>query len=136
LVDDIEVKNGASIPTYPMMRRLIDSDKYADYTLKFVIGSDLINGLDRWDNFPQLIAEIPFIIFRRPNHTENIKAENLPLSCVYGDNSSECSISSTVVRNRVRQAIIADKNNKNLGILGLVMPCIEEYIRENKLYFD
>jgi nicotinic acid mononucleotide adenylyltransferase len=136
LVDDVEVRNGDSIPTYAMMRRLIGSAEYAQYTLKFVIGSDLVNGLSQWDNFQQLIEEIPFIIFRRPSHGENLKTENLPLSRVFGEDSSECSISSTVVRKRIREAIVADPNNKNLGILGLVMPAVEEYIKANKLYFD
>lgn len=46
---DIEVKNGASIPTYFLMKKL--EEKYKENNMKFffMMGTDLIPGLIRWE---------------------------------------------------------------------------------------
>ena len=62
-VDDIEVKNGASIPTYFLMKEL--EKRHPDMNFYFMMGSDLLSTLNLWDEGPKLLEEINFIIFQR-----------------------------------------------------------------------
>ena len=62
-VNDIEIKNMKSIPTYFLMKDL--EKLYPDCTFYFVLGSDLIPTMHVWDEGEKLITEINYIIFQR-----------------------------------------------------------------------
>ena len=62
-VDDIEVRNGKSIPTYFLMKQL--EKEHSDINFFFMIGSDLLSTLHMWDEGPKLLEEINFIVFQR-----------------------------------------------------------------------
>lgn len=64
-VSDIEVKNGESIPTYFLMKRLEEENIKNNYEFHFIIGSDLIPGLLSWDCGKKLLSEINFVVFER-----------------------------------------------------------------------
>ena len=65
--NDIEVANGPSIPTYFLMKEL--ELKYGNaYKFYFMMGSDLIPGLIKWDEGQKLIDEINFIVFERKGY--------------------------------------------------------------------
>ena len=68
--NDIEVKNGASIPTYPLMvqlQKMHENDKFY-----FILGSDLLPGLHTWDNGQELVEEINFIVFERKGYEQTL----------------------------------------------------------------
>lgn len=64
-VDDIEVKNGPSIPTYFLMKEL---EGLYDHTFYFMMGSDLIPGLINWDEGQKMVDEINYIVFERKGY--------------------------------------------------------------------
>ena len=109
-VDPIEVDNGPSIPTAYLMDRL--SDRYrSTHSVHFVMGSDLINSLDKWDDGERIINEMPVIVFKRKGTTNQEAAalerhrnfpKNKPI-LVGEDKSLIGVISSTEVRKRVRE---------------------------------
>jgi nicotinic acid mononucleotide adenylyltransferase len=49
----------------------------------FIMGSDLVNGLEKWDNGKELRDEVKFIIFQRKGHEidlndPTLKEKSLP----------------------------------------------------------
>ena len=63
-VDPIEVENGPSIPTALLMDQL--QDRYRQtHQVYFVMGSDLIDSLHRWDDGQRIINEMPIVVFKR-----------------------------------------------------------------------
>ena len=65
---DIEIQNGKFIPTYFLMQKL--SEMHADQNMKFyfMLGSDLIPGLIKWDGGQNFIDEVNFVIFERKGY--------------------------------------------------------------------
>jgi nicotinic acid mononucleotide adenylyltransferase len=63
---DIEVENGALIPTYLLMQRL--SASYPDKRLSFVIGADNVPTLHKWRYPDQLINEVEFVVVSRAGY--------------------------------------------------------------------
>eukprot|EP01068_Selenidium_serpulae_P013381 Selendium_serpulae@DN5956_c4_g1_i5.p1 len=63
-VDDTEIRNGSFIPTYRALSLL--QDLYQGAELWWIIGSDLIEDLPKWDSGHQLVNEARFIIIPRP----------------------------------------------------------------------
>ena len=47
-VNSIEVDNGESIPTYPLIKQL--EEQHPKNSFYFIIGSDLLPGLVQWDD--------------------------------------------------------------------------------------
>ena len=62
-IDDIEVKNGESIPTFYLLERYQQAQPDCEFW--FVMGTDLIDGLHWWDEGTRLINETNFLIFER-----------------------------------------------------------------------
>ena len=75
-VDDIEIQNGPSIPTYFLMKDL--EKKYAGQNMSFyfIMGSDLVPDLIKWDNGQEMIDEVNYILFERKGF-EYILDENV-----------------------------------------------------------
>ena len=70
---DIEVKNGSSIPTYYMMKKLEQEYKDQNMEFHFMAGSDLIPGLIRWEKGKEMLEEIKFIIFVRRGYSTSCR---------------------------------------------------------------
>ena len=62
-VDDIEIKNGNSIPTYFLMKRL--AQEHPDHDFHFVMGSDLVPTLHLWDEGEKFMKECRFVLTQR-----------------------------------------------------------------------
>ena len=62
-VDDIEIKNGKTIPTYHLLKKY--EKMYPDTNFYFIVGTDLLPSLETWDEGTKLINEMKFIIFQR-----------------------------------------------------------------------
>jgi nicotinate-nucleotide adenylyltransferase len=94
------------------------------YCLRFfwVIGSDILYEICKWNNYKELFGEIEFIVFKRGGYPiKEVKGMRIFKTIAYGANG----ISSTDVRNRTREG----KTLKNLVPLS-----ISKYIEKNKLY--
>ena len=79
IVDDIEVKNGDSIPTVDLLDQF--NKDYPDIEFWFVMGTDLISELHTWTpDKDRLINETKFLIFERPGFDQNelMKHPNWP----------------------------------------------------------
>ena len=86
-------------------------DRYrSTHQVYFVMGSDLINSLHKWDDGQRIIDEMPIVLFKRKglSREEEISLEqhdNFPKNSpilVGEDKSLIGVISSTEVRKRVR----------------------------------
>ena len=65
---DIEVQNGESIPTYYLMQRLQEMHSDQNMKFHFMLGSDLIPGLIKWDGGQNFIDEVNFVVFERKGY--------------------------------------------------------------------
>ncbi len=97
-VNDIEIKNGETIPTYHLLKRLREDPENQQYEFYFILGSDLLEGLKKWHNGAELMKGTNFIIFVRIGYT--MKKENLPEKYIIVVTSFIGS-SSTEIRNRI-----------------------------------
>ena len=124
------------IPTYFLMKKLIASELYKDKQLYFVMGSDLLNSLDTWDEAFKLKAEVEFIIFTRANWSLTDKQDRLPDKYTSLVGAYQSDMSSTTIRNRVKTISVEQPENKTLGVFGLVTESVRKYIADNQVYFD
>lgn len=97
-MNDIEIKNGETIPTYNLIQKLKEDPENQGYEFYFILGSDLLEGLKRWHHGAELMKEVNFIIFVRIGFT--MKKENLPEKYIIVVTSFIGS-SSTEIRNRI-----------------------------------
>ena len=157
-VDDIEIQNGDSIPTYFLMKQL--ENQHANSKFYFMCGSDLIPGLIEWDEGQKMIDEINYIVFERKGFESNLDGDyQMPknMEILKSNQNLIGMISSTEVRRRIQsakaeaQAQINSEEDMNeeetikstnavqsasyfYQIGGLVTKSTIEYIRENNLY--
>jgi len=128
-VSDYEVlKKGKSytIETIEYFRKLTK----ADWEIFFITGSDAIVEILTWKNISRLIQLCEFIAVARPGHVDLQGISNLPQFVrerVYGLEVPGLSISSTEIRNNIRQG---------KSIKELASPCVADYIQANGLYLD
>ena len=128
-INDIELKNGALIPTYDQLVEL--TKRNPDNDLYFVMGTDLLYHYTRWEFGIELKQKFKFIIVDRPGHQDYPK-ENLPDSHQMIDISIKCEMSSTQLRNRIKKQI----KTKDLGLMGLTTKKVIEVIKKNRLYIE
>lgn len=94
--NDIEVKNQVTITTYNLFQKLKEVYSKNSYQFYLVIGSDLVNTLDSWNNATLLKSQIDFIIFKRSGFTFDEK--NLPAHYQFLGDTEKIDISSTKLR--------------------------------------
>ena len=137
-IDDFEIRQSGKSYT-------IDTIKYfkKNYdNLFFLLGTDTFLSLHKWKNYKELVELTNFIVLLRGNDTiiniENYIKKFFPNKKLKKDNQinfSETSfyifearkidISSTEIRERIKEG---------RSIKYLVLPEIERYIKENRLY--
>ena len=69
-VNSIEIDNGPSIPTYDLLKML--EKQYTMNAFYFIIGSDLLPGLVKWDGGKAFIEECGFVLFERKGHEDKM----------------------------------------------------------------
>ncbi|WP_457636330.1 nicotinate (nicotinamide) nucleotide adenylyltransferase [Persephonella sp.] len=137
-VDDIEIKRKGKSFTIDTIKAY----KEKGLLPVFIVGTDAFLTLHRWKNPEELSKTISFIVLGRGEDTfENVKSyleENFPYlklktdnkiskkpSTVYFFDQRRIDVSSTEIRQRVKT---------NRSIKYLVLPEVEEYIFNKKLY--
>lgn len=148
-LNDAEIKNGETIPTYDLMKQIEKANP--DYEFAFVIGSDLLAGIRKWEKGENLVKEISFYIFQRPGYS--ITKETLP-SSYHIIEAISVSSSSTEVRDRISKAKCPSESTPRLensqsshkekqtqrfrktylGVYGVIPRKVIEYIKKHNLY--
>lgn len=118
------------IPTYKLMKTL--EELHPDKEIYFVIGSDLIPSLKRWDNGEEMHASTRFIVIPREGYTE-IEDDLYPRNAVISEQgvNDENSTSSTEVRGIIQWQNIIHHSTCLKSKLG---ESVYEYILENNLF--
>ena len=120
-ISDVEIREKKTVYTIDTLRIL--SKKYED--LYFIVGEDSLRDFPTWKD-PEKILEIASIVVAcRKDFSDAAAKMRYSDSGVLFCNSPEVAISSTQIRERVREG----KSIKNL-----VHPAVEEYIAKNGLY--
>jgi nicotinate-nucleotide adenylyltransferase len=88
----------------------------------FLVGADLMEGLDKWKDVDKLLKLCHFAVCNRPNFSMDKRYANM---AVESFDMKAVDVSSTQIRKRVR--------NKQ-AISGLLPLFVEDYIIYNKLY--
>lgn len=108
-VNPIEVENGESIPTYTLIKKL--EEQYPNMEFYFIIGSDLLPGLVKWDGGQQFIEEVGFVLFERKGHEDKMNPDGevkfqMPNKVMIIDRTRTQvgQISSTEIRKRITDA--------------------------------
>lgn len=105
----------------------------ADTELYFIIGTDAFLNLEKWYAAEDLLEDFSFIIGTRPGYKEQeLKVMVGRLREQYNSkileiNNSEVEISSTDIKNRIREG---------KSIKYLLPDGVEKYIYKNKLYLE
>ena len=86
----------------------------------FLIGSDMLYGLGRWNEIDRLLQLCQFIVCERPGSTADINHDNIERI-----NIESVDISSTEIRRKI-------KNRENVS--GLLPDNVETYIISKNLY--
>lgn len=108
-------------------------ERMPDAEISFIIGFDSVLTIEKWYRGPDLLREFPLITGVRPHVSTEEGLEKIEYfrkryhSRFHVLNLKPFDASSTEIREYVR---------KGKDISGLVVPEVEEYIRNNGIYFD
>lgn len=129
-VDDTEIKNGRSIPTYFLIS--VFEERYPDWEFYFVIGSDLLPGFKRWEKGEIMLEQYKFIIIPREGY-EDLDEELYPRNYVKWEAKvkDEFSTSSTEVREILQWSNIVSHKPHLKEKMGMY---VYDYIIENNLF--
>lgn len=128
-VSSIELKRAGKSYTIDTIKEI--KDIYPNDELYFIIGSDSLLDLTSWKDFESLISKTNFLIYGRPENTEESILNKIDeLTKKYNSNiiyikGPLIEISSTSIRDMI-------KNEKSIKYL--VTEEVEKYIYKNNLY--
>ena len=132
IASNYEIKLGGVSSTYHTMKYL--RNERPDDTFYFCMGSDLLTDFHKWNDWQDLVAENNFVIYPRGRDFENLeqkvqvimgKDHISQISVIEGQDVVITNVSSTLVRNRLKQ---------NQSVKYLVPEAIISYITTHKLY--
>jgi nicotinate-nucleotide adenylyltransferase len=115
----IEMEREGPSYTVDTMKQL--KDRYSENVFYFIIGSDMVESLEKWYKIDELLSLVTFIAVKRPGH----ELRSTYLNQVIQVDTPLINLSSTEIRKRV-------SNKENFTYL--VPPEVKQYIEEKKLY--
>lgn len=119
-VSDIDIARGGDTYTKDTA---VFFEKDTQNKFFWVIGSDLVSSMKKWQGYEYILQTVKLIIFPRPEYPIHEAPES---AIVLGENKLlTANYSSTVIRARVAQG---------RSIAGLVPEKVEAYIKKNQLY--
>lgn len=130
-VCDIEINKNYNFKAIDVFK-LID-DIYKEDEKYFIMGADNFVNILNWKNATELVSNYKFILLNRNeiNLKETIKENEIlnknRLNFYYMDNMNDIKISSTCIRNAIKDEKVPD-------IKGMVDKNVLEYINEYNLY--
>lgn len=141
VVSDLEIKRKGKSYTIDTLQEILRSyipatqteTENPDCEVFLILGSDSLQELVLWKSIKTLSELCCFVIVNRPGYPTKIPGKLVNI--IGRDRALDIEklrveiepvgISSTDIRQKLR---------KNTSIHGLVPPCVERYIRENRLY--
>lgn len=116
-IEMFEVERSGTSYTYETMKALKEREPETEF--HFIIGSDMIEYLPKWHEVDKLVKLVKFVGVMRPgyNGETHYPVELLDTPQVY--------LSSSLIRHKVKTGA---------GITYLVLPAVEQYIKEHSLY--
>ena len=121
-MNDIEIRNGKTIPTYNLMQELSRDPANSECEFLFIIGSDLLESMRTWEFGKELAAEFSFIIFIRQGYV--LSETVLPKSYIIVHTTFVAS-SSTDIRNRIFAL-------RNFGCLDVSKPGLQKRVSSDQ----
>jgi nicotinate-nucleotide adenylyltransferase len=118
---DIDVVRGGETYSIDTVRQLLQENRNNRYF--WVCGIDQLKDFYRWKEYDELHRLIEFLVFPRKGFDE--KTNLPPRFTLIKENFISNDISSSSIREKVR---------KGESISGLVIPAVENYIKEHHLY--
>ncbi|MCJ1908750.1 nicotinate-nucleotide adenylyltransferase [Planococcus ruber] len=116
-VEDFEIRQGGVSYSFDTISKL--REKEPDSEFYFIIGGDMVEGLNTWHRIDELAAMIRFIGIKRPGYSH---ISPFPVQMI---DSPEIHLSSTMIRNRASAG----------GTIRFLVPeKVEAYIRKERLY--
>lgn len=128
-VSDIELKEEKQL--YTIQTLDIFKEKYEDYNIYFIMGTDNLKELETWRNPEKILSEYKVIVLERDNdNLSDILQKNSFLnkykdSLIKVEGINKISLSSTMIREKI-------KNGED--VKQFIDEDVLEYIRENNLY--
>ncbi len=104
-IDDIEMRHGKMIPTYNLVKMY--ESMYPQHSFYFVAGSDLLDSLPTWREYPQIKKEVRTIIVERKGWEITPERTHLaPDNSLFFYSWKTCKInkSSSMFRNQLKTA--------------------------------
>ena len=96
------------------------SEKHPKYQFFVIMGSDSYQNLSKWKNHELILSNYSIIVYNRPNYETNEQKEG-----IYVQNAPLLDISSTLIRNNIKQG---------KSIKYLVADVVFEELMNNKYY--
>ena len=119
-VDDCEIKRLG--PSFAIDTATEISNRYPEYEIYWIVGSDTVSTLAKWHKFEELAKIVKFIIIERPG----FKLNEYPAELKFERREIEAKdISASEIRNEIQ-------NGKDVS--KLVPKSVLKYIFENRLY--
>lgn len=129
-ISDIELRQNKQLYTIETLNLI--QEQYGDeYSIWFILGTDNLKELELWKNPEQILNKYKILVLKRNDDNINEIIENSLIlkgnrkSLIYSDKIKKIHLSSTMVRNKI-------KNNENID--EYVPKEIIEYINKNNLY--
>ncbi|KKR31384.1 MAG: putative nicotinate-nucleotide adenylyltransferase [Candidatus Gottesmanbacteria bacterium GW2011_GWA2_41_12] len=120
-VSDIEMKMGRKNYTWETIDILLS--KYPEHQFSWIIGSDLWKDFFKWEKSEEFIKKIKILVFPRPGYPYEKLPDNVYTL------TNKLLMTSNIASEKIREMV-----RQGLPIKGLVLPEVEKYILENKLY--
>ena len=107
---------------------------YPSHSFFWIIGSDNLDSFHRWDQWKKIIAKYNIIVFPRDTDFKTLEKRvqkafhlrHIPANIIIVEGDlMVSSISSSQIRKRIRAG---------LSVKQLVIPQVEKFIKDNKLY--
>jgi len=129
-VSDIELKLQGTSYSYNTIQELYRQNPDLTERINFIIGADAFNNIESWYKHEELAKIINFIVLARPKSKDvkeivsNLSLKDFSYKFV---EAPRIDISSSYIRQKIKE---------KKSIKYLVSEEVEDYIIENKLYWD
>jgi nicotinate-nucleotide adenylyltransferase len=119
-VNDSEIERSG--PSFAIDTATEISNRYPEYEIYWIIGSDIVANIAKWHRFGELAKIVKFLIIERPG----FKLSEYPADLKFDIREIEAKdISASEIRNLI---------NNGKDISTLVPQSVLHYIRQNRLY--
>lgn len=118
-----DIESGLPLPSFTFRTLTCLRDRFPDREFILLIGSDNWLLFDRWRDYDKILSDFGILIYPRPGYS--VDASSLPSGVDLMDEAPQALISSTFVRDSIREGRALDF---------FVPDEVLEYIKKHRLY--